>query len=100
MHVCSYTCAAAPLLATCVQAFMGDATWQQLWPSQWAWSRPYPCFNVRDLDTVDDGVWEHLLPALRDTDTWGGLLVAHYLGVDHCGHSHGVGSRPMVDKLM
>jgi hypothetical protein len=47
-----------------MQSWQGDATWQQLWPSQWAWSRPYPCFNVRDLDTVDDGVWEHLLPAL------------------------------------
>lgn len=83
------------------QAFLGDTTWQQLFPRQWAWSRPYPCFNVRDLHTVDDGVWEHLLPALRQPGaaTWDGLLVAHYLGVDHCGHTHGTASEQMAAKL-
>ena len=64
-------------------------------------ARPYPCFNVRDLHTVDDGVWEHLLPALRPPGAaaWDGLLVAHYLGVDHCGHTHGVASPEMAAKL-
>lgn len=94
------------------QAFLGDTTWAQLFPSQWAWSRPYPCFNVRDLHTVDDGVWQHLLPALRQdglaagaagnstgAGSWGGLLVAHYLGVDHCGHTYGVSSEEMAAKL-
>jgi len=99
------------------QAFLGDTTWAQLFPSQWAWSRPYPCFNVRDLHTVDDGVWQHLLPALRQdgpassseggtpagngtgVGSWGGLLVAHYLGVDHCGHTYGVSSSEMAAKL-
>ena len=94
------------------QAFLGDTTWAQLFPGQCAWSRPYPCFNVRDLHTVDDGVWQHLLPALRPqpeggagggnatgVGSWGGLLVAHYLGVDHCGHTHGVGSAEMAAKL-
>jgi len=111
------------------QAFLGDTTWQQLFPRQWAASRPYPCFNVKDLHTVDDGVWAHLLPALRPAgspggsattaaaaaanssaegsagalpltlESWDGLLVAHYLGVDHCGHTYGVGSEEMADKL-
>ncbi|KAL4452193.1 hypothetical protein ABPG75_007855 [Micractinium tetrahymenae] len=80
-------------------AFLGDTTWAQLFPRQWAWSRPFPCFNVKDLHTVDDGVWEHLLPALRAPASWDGLLVAHYLGVDHCGHTHGVGSAEMAAKL-
>jgi hypothetical protein len=48
---------------------------------------------------VDDGVWAHLLPALRSPSTWGRLLVAHYLGADHCGHTHGVASAAMALKL-
>lgn len=44
-------------------------------------------------------MWEHLLPTLRAPATWDGLLVAHYLGVDHCGHTHGVGSTHMAAKL-
>jgi hypothetical protein len=83
----------------CPQAFLGDTTWQQLFPRAWAWSRPFPCFNVKDLHTVDDGVWRHLLPALRNHSSWDGLLVAHYLGVDHCGHAHGVSTQQMADKL-
>lgn len=72
---------------------------------------------MRDLHTVDDGVWQHLLPALSqdgsagaredgaaasnrtDVGSWGGLLVAHYLGVDHCGHTYGVSSSEMAAKL-
>lgn len=39
-------------------AFVGDDTWMQLFPHQFADACPYPSFNVQDLDTVDDGVWE------------------------------------------
>ncbi len=40
-------------------AFVGDDTWMQLFPTQFADDqRPYPSFNVHDLDTVDNGVWE------------------------------------------
>jgi phosphatidylinositol glycan class O len=82
-----------------LQAFLGDTTWGQLFPRAWAWSRPYPCFNVRDLHTVDDGIAQHLPAALAQPEAWSGLLVAHYLGVDHCGHSYGVGSPEMAAKL-
>lgn len=41
-----------------MQAFMGDDTWLQLCPAAFAWSRPFPSFNVYDLHTVDDGIWE------------------------------------------
>lgn len=37
---------------------MGDDTWQQLLPEAFTESHPYPSFNVKDLHTVDDGVWE------------------------------------------
>ena len=40
-------------------AFVGDDTWMQLFPTQFAgMARPYPSFNVHDLDTVDNGVWQ------------------------------------------
>ena len=39
-------------------AFVGDDTWMQLFPTQFASTRPFPSFNVQDLDTVDSGVWQ------------------------------------------
>lgn len=41
-----------------VQAFIGDDTWMQLFPKQLAEALPYPSFEVHDLHTVDDGVWQ------------------------------------------
>ncbi len=40
-------------------AFMGDDTWMQMAP--WAFAagaHPFPSFNVMDLHTVDNGVWQ------------------------------------------
>ena len=80
-------------------AFMGDTTWTNLFPTSFTnFSQSFPCFNVMDLDTVDDGIWKNLLPTLRDSATWDGLI-AHYLGVDHAGHAHGVESTRMQQKL-
>lgn len=42
----------------CFQAFVGDDTWMQLFPTQFHDAKPYSSFNVMDLDTVDDGVWQ------------------------------------------
>jgi phosphatidylinositol glycan class O len=58
---------------------MGDDTWIQLYPEHFNKSYPYPSFNVKDLDTVDNGVIEHLLPSLHKND-WD-VLIAHFLGV-------------------
>ncbi|CAL4950728.1 unnamed protein product [Urochloa decumbens] len=76
---------------------MGDDTWIQLYPEHFNKSFPYPSFNVKDLDTVDNGVIEHLLPSLHKND-WD-VLIAHFLGVDHAGHIFGVDSTPMIHKL-
>ncbi|KXG32183.1 GPI ethanolamine phosphate transferase 3 [Sorghum bicolor] len=76
---------------------MGDDTWIQLYPEHFNKSFPYPSFNVKDLDTVDNGVIEHLLPSLHKND-WD-VLIAHFLGVDHAGHIFGVDSTPMIQKL-
>ncbi|KAE8680302.1 hypothetical protein F3Y22_tig00111392pilonHSYRG00604 [Hibiscus syriacus] len=76
---------------------MGDDTWTQLFPNHFNKSYPYPSFNVKDLDTVDNGCIEHLLPSLHQQD-WD-VLIAHFLGVDHAGHIYGVDSTPMIEKL-
>ena len=38
------------------------------------------------------------MPLLQRPEQWE-VLVAHYLGVDHAGHTFGVRSRQMVDKV-
>ncbi|KAI8464250.1 MAG: hypothetical protein J3K34DRAFT_492384 [Monoraphidium minutum] len=81
-------------------AFVGDDTWQQLSPGAFEWAWPYPSFNVKDLHSVDDGVWQRVLPLLRGRAPAGwAVLIGHYLGVDHAGHSHGVRSRQMARKV-
>ncbi|XP_076906636.1 GPI ethanolamine phosphate transferase 3-like [Bidens hawaiensis] len=76
---------------------MGDDTWTQLFPHHFNKSYPYPSFNVKDLDTVDNGCISHLVPTLYDDD-WD-VLIAHFLGMDHAGHIFGVDSVQMIDKL-
>ncbi|XP_010549800.1 PREDICTED: GPI ethanolamine phosphate transferase 3 [Tarenaya hassleriana] len=76
---------------------MGDDTWTQLFPNQFAKAYPFPSFNVKDLNTVDNGCIEHLFPSLYEDD-WD-VLIAHFLGVDHAGHIFGVDSIPMIEKL-
>jgi phosphatidylinositol glycan class O len=41
-----------------LQVVMGDDTWMQLAKDAFAEAHPYPSFDVHDLHTVDDGVWE------------------------------------------
>ncbi|KAJ3031596.1 UNVERIFIED_CONTAM: mannose-ethanolamine phosphotransferase gpi13 [Siphonaria sp. JEL0065] len=78
--------------------FMGDDTWVNLFPTQFNESYPFPSFNVQDLHTVDNGCVQHLMPALDRPHEWD-FLVAHFLGVDHVGHSFGPDTVPMADKL-
>ncbi len=42
---------------------------------------------------------QHLLPALERPREWD-VLIGHYLGVDHAGHTYGVASQQMTDKVM
>jgi len=94
-------------------AFVGDDTWVDLFPhpKYWTEAHPFPSFNTRDLDTVDNGVLE-FLPGLLD-DLMAAkksnanhhpkqpldVVVAHFLGVDHVGHTYGPHTQPMAAKL-
>ncbi|XP_017265950.1 GPI ethanolamine phosphate transferase 3 [Kryptolebias marmoratus] len=77
--------------------FMGDDTWESLFPKKFYRSLPFPSFNVKDLHTVDNGILQHLYTTMVGDD-WD-ILVAHFLGVDHCGHRYGPDHPAMADKL-
>ncbi|XP_043933309.1 GPI ethanolamine phosphate transferase 3 isoform X2 [Protopterus annectens] len=76
---------------------MGDDTWDGLFPNQFFKSFPFPSFNVKDLHTVDNGILQHLIPTV-EAGEWD-VLIAHFLGVDHCGHRYGPDHPAMADKL-
>uniref|UniRef100_A0A8C0ARR2 Phosphatidylinositol glycan anchor biosynthesis class O n=1 Tax=Buteo japonicus TaxID=224669 RepID=A0A8C0ARR2_9AVES len=89
------------LLAQLVQngrrvVFMGDDTWEGLFPKKFFRSYFFPSFNVKDLHTVDDGILQHLYPTV-DSGEWD-VLIAHFLGVDHLRWG-GVASWSLVDHL-
>lgn len=78
--------------------FMGDDTWTKLYPKRFSRQFPFPSFNVWDLDTVDSGIKTNLIKELKQGD-WN-VIIAHYLGVDHCGHRYGPEHREMTRKLL
>ncbi|RZF45632.1 hypothetical protein LSTR_LSTR010583 [Laodelphax striatellus] len=77
--------------------FMGDDTWTSLYPGRFKREYSFPSFNTWDLDTVDNGIKEHLVPSIKQND-WD-VIIAHFLGVDHCGHRYGPLHREMSRKL-
>ncbi|XP_058927641.1 GPI ethanolamine phosphate transferase 3 isoform X1 [Kogia breviceps] len=77
--------------------FMGDETWNDLFPGAFSQAFFFPSFDVRDLHTVDNGILEHLYPTM-DSGEWD-VLITHFLGVDHCGHKHGPHHPEMAKKL-
>ncbi|GBG80965.1 hypothetical protein CBR_g31522 [Chara braunii] len=77
---------------------IGDDTWVQLFPDQFAATYPYPSFDVKDIHVVDNGVIDNIFPMLDRTDDWD-VLIGHFLGVDHVGHTFRVDSPVMYEKL-
>ncbi|KAF0711528.1 Aste57867_5222 [Aphanomyces stellatus] len=78
--------------------FMGDDTWDTLYPGAFLRKYSYDSFNVKDLHTVDNGVLDHFFPELETRDDWD-VLIAHFLGVDHVGHTFGPNHPAMESKL-
>eukprot|EP00934_Nitzschia_sp_Nitz4_P003918 Nitzschia sp. Nitz4//scaffold3_size479765//417414//422217//NITZ4_000178-RA/size479765-processed-gene-1.550-mRNA-1//-1//CDS//3329550992//3908//frame0 len=85
--------------------FVGDDTWVDLFPTQFDESFPFPSFNTRDLDTVDNGCLAELPRLLKHLKTSGAspeeleVIVSHFLGVDHVGHTYGPHDKHMHEKL-
>lgn len=81
---------------------LGDDTWHSLFPGYFDpnLTHAYDSFNVWDLHTVDNGVIEHLLPLLNDSEShkWD-VVFGHFLGVDHAGHQYGPNHPIMASKL-
>lgn len=90
-----------------LMGFVGDDTWVDLFPNQFDDSHPYPSFNTRDLDTVDNGCLQHLPRLLQSfgssslnvMDKFFEMIVVHFLGVDHVGHTYGPNNEHMDAKL-
>uniref|UniRef100_A0A1Q3F5Z1 Putative glycosylphosphatidylinositol anchor synthesis protein n=1 Tax=Culex tarsalis TaxID=7177 RepID=A0A1Q3F5Z1_CULTA len=77
--------------------FLGDSTWTELFPGRFGRKYDYPSFNIHDLDTVDSAIERHLPKEIGKSD-WD-VIVAHFLGVDHCGHRYGPLHGEMQRKL-
>lgn len=83
--------------ANLTTVFLGDSTWTELFPGRFKRKYDYPSFNIHDLDTVDSAIERHLPKEIGKTD-WD-VIVAHFLGVDHCGHRYGPLHGEMQRKL-
>eukprot|EP01138_Halocafeteria_seosinensis_P013386 gb/GECG01013672.1/.p1 GENE.gb/GECG01013672.1/~~gb/GECG01013672.1/.p1 ORF type:complete len:1230 (+),score=102.90 gb/GECG01013672.1/:1-3690(+) len=109
--------------------FVGDDTWASLFPGSFNVTIPYPSFNVKDLYTVDNGVYKNIISLLANgTLAWKDaskdfsnlnpcnadaysadcmkfmtknwqLCVGHFLGVDHVGHTFSPMHSAMQEKL-
>lgn len=88
-------------------AFVGDDTWQALFPDTFEKELNYPfeSLNVWDLDTVDNGVYDHLFNAHdaflseQSKSRWD-VVIAHALGLDHSGHRYGPNHPETTRKLL
>lgn len=78
--------------------FMGDDTWMGMYHNIFDKSYPFPSLNVKDLNTVDEGVFKHIIPELKEH--YADFVIGHFLGIDHCGHTYGPNNKIMRDKLI
>lgn len=79
---------------------MGDDTWLSLFDSDMiSLQHTYPSFNIKDLDTNDISVNQRLKEIFANETLEWNVMVAHYLGLDHCGHTFGPKSPIIKRKL-
>ncbi|KAG2298623.1 hypothetical protein Bca4012_009869 [Brassica carinata] len=76
---------------------LGDETWIKLFPGLFMRHDGVTSFFVKDTVQVDKNVSRHL-PNELNSDDWN-LLILHYLGLDHVGHTGGRTSPLMATKL-
>ncbi|KIH60123.1 hypothetical protein ANCDUO_09630 [Ancylostoma duodenale] len=61
-------------------------------------AHPFDSFDINDLNTVDAAVKELLREEMISPSS-ADLIVAHVLGVDHCGHKYGPNHIQMANQL-
>lgn len=80
---------------------LGDDTWLHLFPFITQKStgviKGYHSFHLFDLHSVDTGIKSHLFPILEDRKY--DVIIAHFLGLDHCGHKFGPYHAQCAEKL-
>lgn len=76
--------------------FVGDQIWVFLLPNSFTLAYPYDSHNVRDLDTVDQGVISKFRQHMNES--WD-LMIGHMLGVDHAAHRYNANHKEMARKL-
>lgn len=76
--------------------FYGDDTWLKLFPDRFARHEGTTSFFVSDTVEVDANVTRNVIVELQRSD-WD-VMVLHYLGLDHIGHSQGPMSPLMPGK--
>lgn len=81
--------------------FMGDDTWTNLFPEVFDDDKAFSSdsFRMFDLHTVDNRILSKLWPLLESDDASWQIIITHFLGVDHCGHTYGPSHPNMADKL-
>lgn len=93
------------------QFLHGDKPLKMNFYGEYTWIYLYPFISTRgggeidghggldlfDLHTVDTAIKEKLTPALIKNDF--DVLIAHFLGFDHCGHKYGLATIPCNDKI-
>lgn len=77
---------------------LGDDTWLSLFPNQFSKSAAYDSFDINDLNTVDDKIAPKLQEEVTSSDS-SSIIIAHFLGVDHCGHRFGP-SHPVMGATL
>eukprot|EP00112_Aurelia_sp_Birch-Aquarium-sp1_P011801 Seg2482.3 transcript_id=Seg2482.3/GoldUCD/mRNA.D3Y31 product="GPI ethanolamine phosphate transferase 2" protein_id=Seg2482.3/GoldUCD/D3Y31 len=77
--------------------FFGDDTWLKLLPNSFLRHDGTTSFVVSDYTEVDNNVTRHLDSEFAQND-WD-VMVLHYLGLDHIGHSSGPTSPLIGPKL-
>lgn len=66
--------------------FRGDHIWMDMFGAYFDDEKHYPSHNIRDLDTNDINVHKDLMQIFEEKQQFD-LLVAHFLGIDHAGHT-------------
>ncbi|XP_011308492.1 GPI ethanolamine phosphate transferase 2 [Fopius arisanus] len=74
--------------------FYGDDTWIKLFPTIFDRHEGTTSFFVSDFTEVDANVTRHIDEELEINDDWS-IMILHYLGLDHIGHTFGPRS-PLV----